>query len=337
MSAPPTARSAVTAAARRGELAAFLRLRRERLAPQDVGLPVGPRRRTPGLRREEVAERAGVGVAWYTWLEQGRPINPSVQVLDAIARALLLDPAERAHLHRLAAVPGTASAAPAPADPPPGEGTLQTILDALNPLPAGLVDARYDVLAFNDAYAALDPRMALLPPSERNVLWRLFTADEESQPLVDWEHEVSFMLGHLRNEFGRRLHDPRWQAYVHRLCAASPRFAEMWARHDVSAPAAHRKTFRTADGRRVAIVATGFTRAEAPDAKLWIYTPADPDAARVLGELLARYRAVGAAGLLAGAADRAPAEVRPSAQRPAGVGQPPEVSSSASSPTPAQS
>ncbi|WP_438488064.1 helix-turn-helix transcriptional regulator [Streptomyces sp. S186] len=302
MSATPLSplRPAVTAAARRGELAAFLRLRRERLAPQDVGLPVGPRRRTPGLRREEVAERAGVGVAWYTWLEQGRPINPSVQVLDAIAGALLLDSAERAHLHRLAGVPG-ATAAPAPVAPPPGERTLQTILDALNPLPVGLVGARYDLLAFNDAYAALDPRMVLLPPAERNVLWRLFTADEESQPLVNWEHEVSFMLGNLRNEFGSRLQDPQWQAYIRRLSEASPLFAEMWARHDVSAPAAHRKTFRAVDGRHVTIVATGFTRAEAPDAKMWIYTPADADAARVLDELLARYREVGAAGLLAGA------------------------------------
>ncbi|MGG2463140.1 helix-turn-helix transcriptional regulator [Streptomyces sp. RGM 3693] len=306
-----TPRSAVAAAARRDELAAFLRLRRERLAPQDVGLPGGPRRRTPGLRREEVAERAGVGVAWYTWLEQGRPINPSVQVLDAIARALLLDPAERAHLHRLAAVPGATGAAPAPADPPPGEGTLQAILDALSPLPAGLVGARYDVLAFNDAYAALDPRVALLPPAERNVLWRLFTADEESQPLVNWEHELAVMVGHLRNEFGRRLQDPQWRAYIRRLSAASPRFAEMWARHDVGAPAAHRKTFRTADGRRVTIVATGFTRAEAPDTKMWIYTPADPDGVRVIGELLARYREVGAAGLLADAANQS----RPGADR----------------------
>ncbi|MGV4923896.1 helix-turn-helix transcriptional regulator [Streptomyces sp. BHT-5-2] len=342
MSATPLSplRPAAGAAARRGELAAFLRLRRERLAPQDVGLPVGPRRRTPGLRREEVAERAGVGVAWYTWLEQGRPINPSTQVLDAIARALLLDPAERAHLHRLADVPGAATAAPPPAGPPPGEHTLQTILDALNPLPAGLVGARYDVLAFNDAYAALDPRIELLPPAERNVLWRLFTADEESRPLVDWEREVSVMLGHLRNEFGRRLQDPQWQAYIRRLAEASPLFAEMWARHDVAAPAAHRKTFRAVDGRRVTIVATGFTRTEAPDAKLWIYTPADADAARVLDELLARYREVGAAGLLAGAAGPArPGGRTAAAHRPVreAAGQPPEVSSSASSPTPAQS
>ncbi|MGD3106411.1 helix-turn-helix transcriptional regulator [Streptomyces sp. YGL11-2] len=300
-------RSASAAAARRGELAAFLRLRRERIAPQEVGLPGGPRRRTPGLRREEVAERAGVGVAWYTWLEQGRAINPSVQVLDAIAGALLLGPAERAHLHRLADVPGAAAPeSPAEEIPvPPGARAVQTIVDSLSPLPAGLVGARYDVLAFNDAYAALDPRIELLPPPERNVLWRLFTADEESQPLVDWEREVSFMVGRLRGAFGRRMHDPRWRAYIRELSAASPLFAEMWARHDVLPPATHRKAFRTVDGREVTIIATGFTTIEAPTATLWVYTPDGPDAERVLGELLSRYRELGAAGLVAaGAADR---------------------------------
>ncbi|MFE1173569.1 helix-turn-helix transcriptional regulator [Streptomyces sp. NPDC058773] len=293
-------RSTAVAASRRDELATFLRLRRERITPEEVGLPGGPRRRTPGLRREEVAERAGVGVAWYTWLEQGRRINPSVQVLDAIARALLLGPAEREHLHRLAGVPGAAAGAPAQ-QPLPDEA--RTILDALNPLPAGIVSAGYDLLAFNDAYAALDPRMALRPPDDRNVLWRLFTADEESQPLVEWEREVAFMVGQLRAEFGRHLHDPRWRAYVRKLSGASPRFAEMWARHEVTAPVTHRKRFRTADGREVTITATGCTATAVPDAKIWIYTPADGHAVRVIGELLDRYRECGAAGLVAAGAD----------------------------------
>ncbi|GAA2597890.1 helix-turn-helix transcriptional regulator [Streptomyces tubercidicus] len=300
MSSTPPGSPAATAA-RRGELAAFLRLRRERITPADVGLPGGPRRRTPGLRREEVAQRAGVGVAWYTWLEQGRAINPSVQVLDAIARALLLGPAEREHLHRLAGVPDAAARTPAGQPLPP---EAQTILDALNPLPTGLVSASYDVLAFNDAYAALDPRMVLLPPADRNVLWRLFTADEECRPLVDWEREVSFMVGQLRAEFGRRLHDPHWRAYIRKLSEASPLFVEMWARHDVTALATHRKRFRTADGREVAITATGFTTTAVPDAKMWVYTPADGEAAQVIGELLGRYREVGAAGLVADGAGR---------------------------------
>src|SRR6201999_4594585 len=101
-------------ATRRSELAGFLRARRERLAPREVGLPPGPRRRPPGLRREELALLAGVGITWYTWLEQGRPINASVQVLDAVARALRLDHAAREHLYQLAEATPVRTAAPSP-------------------------------------------------------------------------------------------------------------------------------------------------------------------------------------------------------------------------------
>src|ERR1700744_1599161 len=121
--------------ARRTELAAFLRARRERITPEDVGLLPGARRRTAGLRREELAQLAGVGVTWYTWLEQGRPINASVQVLDAIARTLRLDPVERAHLFRLADVPGAAGTVPPECTACPLPSPVQVILDAI-PYPA---------------------------------------------------------------------------------------------------------------------------------------------------------------------------------------------------------
>src|SRR5689334_15098803 len=139
--------------ARRDELAAFLRARRARVGPEAVGLPPGPRRRTPGLRREELAQLAGVGVTWYTWLEQGRPINASVQVLSAVARALRLDPAERDHLFRLAGTPAP------PADPaaPVLDRTCQVILDGLDPMPAVISNGRFDVLLHNAAYDALFP------------------------------------------------------------------------------------------------------------------------------------------------------------------------------------
>src|SRR5450432_573999 len=129
---------------RRSELAAFLRSRRERITPQDVGLPPGLRRRTAGLRREEVAQLAGVGVTWYTWLEQGRRINASVQVLDAVARTLKLDQAEHQHLYRLADVPD-ASADGAPPECPSITGDIQGILDGLSPLPATVMNERFDV------------------------------------------------------------------------------------------------------------------------------------------------------------------------------------------------
>src|SRR3954469_1972831 len=125
--------------ARRDELAAFLRNRREHVTPADVGIAPGSRRRTPGLRREEVAQLAGVGVTWYTWLEQGRPINASVQVLDAIARVLRLGPSERWHLYRLAELPGVP--APRSTDTVPSE--VVAVLDAIDPSPACVYNGKY--------------------------------------------------------------------------------------------------------------------------------------------------------------------------------------------------
>src|SRR5215469_13336958 len=142
--------------ARRAELAAFLRSRRERITPEDVGLAPGIRRRTAGLRREEVAMLAGVGVTWYTWLEQGRPINASTQVLDAVAQTLRLDQPEREHLYRLADIPD-ATAADVAARVAQVAPEMQRILDGLATLPASIMNERFDVLAWNHAYAELFP------------------------------------------------------------------------------------------------------------------------------------------------------------------------------------
>src|SRR5436305_13889970 len=128
-----------TVGGRRGELAQFLRSRRARLSPADVGLAPGIRRRTPGLRREEVAQLAGVGVTWYTWLEQGRPINASVQVLDAIAAVLRLGARERWHLYRLAEVPGV----PTPKTTYAVPFAVVAVLDALEPSPACVYNGQY--------------------------------------------------------------------------------------------------------------------------------------------------------------------------------------------------
>src|SRR4051794_41645106 len=132
--------------ARRAELSDFLRTRRAKVAPQDAGLEANGRRRTPGLRREEVAQLAGVGLSWYTWLEQGRDIHPSPQVLDALARVLRLDSAERAHLFHLARVELPLPAGDYPRTAPP---ELAAIVDGLVPNPAYLLGPRTDVLGWN--------------------------------------------------------------------------------------------------------------------------------------------------------------------------------------------
>ncbi|MCX4539197.1 helix-turn-helix transcriptional regulator [Streptomyces sp. NBC_01565] len=280
---------------RRSELGAFLRLRRERIAPEDMGISHSTRRRTPGLRREEVAQLSGIGVAWYTWLEQGRRINPSVQVLDAIARTLKLDRTERDHLYRLADVPSVPLAASGRQPQPPER---QTILDALTPLPASIVSARYDLLAFNDAYAALDPAIVLLPEAERNIMWHLFTVGQHLQPLVEWERETSFMVAQMRSASGRRLGDPHWTEFIRKLSQASPQFAQMWARHEVAASDTRRKSFWTVDGELLGVTTTAFAIASSPDVKMWVHTPDDARTERLLGKLVERYRQVGAAEML---------------------------------------
>jgi transcriptional regulator with XRE-family HTH domain len=128
-----------TAQRRRPELAAFLRTRRARVTPDDIGMPPGLRRRTPGLRREEVAQLSGVGVTWYTWLEQGRPINASAQVLDAVARTLRLGPPEREHLYHLAEVPYTPAVEPTVETVSP---EMRVTVDALDPHPAVVYNGR---------------------------------------------------------------------------------------------------------------------------------------------------------------------------------------------------
>src|SRR5690606_11582000 len=163
----------VPAVERRRELGAFLRSRRERRRPEAVGLPVGDRRRTPGLRREEVAMLAGMSVTWYTWLEQGRNVQPSRQVLGSLADVLGLDDVETAHLFRLAGeVPprvGPASAAVADHE--------QAMLDRLDPNPALLLDRRLDVVAWNRGAVVLYGDLASLDADRRNILWLTFTSD----------------------------------------------------------------------------------------------------------------------------------------------------------------
>jgi transcriptional regulator with XRE-family HTH domain len=273
-----------TSTARREELARFLRSRRERLTPADVGLPPGIRRRTPGLRREEVAQLAGVGVTWYTWLEQGRPINASVQILDAVARTLRLDHAEREHLYRLADVPSV----------PDGDGPavlpaeIQTILDALAPNPAVIYNARYDVLAWNRGYAALLPAVVAAPAADRNVLLQMVTVPACCSCLVDWEGELGQIVATFRAAFSRHLDEPAWTALVRRLSAASPEFTRLWAAHEVAMPGPRRKTFQHVDGDGLLHTrATSLAVSALPETRIVVYTPIDEPDRQLLERVVA--------------------------------------------------
>ena len=270
---------------RRSELAAFLRSRRERIAPAEAGLPCGLRRRTPGLRREEVALLSGVGVTWYTWLEQGRPINASTQILDAVARTLRLDQVERAHLYRLAEVPAAPSVAAAPAEPAP---EVREILERLAPLPACVLNSRYDVLAGNSAYAVLWRRTLAAPEGERNVLWQSFVLPECCGPYAaNREAELRDLVATFRTAHGRHLNDPKWTDLVTRLAAASAEFAALWAAHDVGTPTTRVKFYRHASAGNLAFSVTGFDLAAAPENRMLVYAPADQTSRERLDWLLA--------------------------------------------------
>ena len=271
-------------AARRTELAAFLRTRRERISPEDVGLPVGTRRRTAGLRREELAQLAGVGVTWYTWLEQGRPINASVQVLDAIARTLKLDATERGHLFRLADVPGAAAQAGCDECPLPPE--VQRILDSI-PYPASVVTDRFDLIAWNEIYAALFPRLVRQPPSERNTLLSCLTSPPCCSAVPEQDKYSAVLVAQLRNAYGRHVGDPAWTGFIRRLEALSPLFAELWAAHDVAQPAALTKRFRHPTLGEITAKTTSFAVTAAAGARMVIYTPDDAHSERAIARLAA--------------------------------------------------
>ncbi len=214
---------------RRTELAHFLRTPRERITPDDVGLPSGGRRRTPGLRREEVAQLAGVGVTWYTWLEQGRSINASVQVLEAIARSLRMDSQERWHLFQLAGV----TLVPPPAECPAIPGQAQQILDQLDPFPAILLSERWDIMGYNRAYNVMAGDLDALDPGERNQMWLFFTHPHWRSMCLEREKAAAHLVGSLRAAMARYVDDALWQGLVRRLREASPEFDALWARHDV--------------------------------------------------------------------------------------------------------
>lgn len=214
----------------RAGLAELLRTRRDRLTPADVGLPAGSRRRTAGLRREEVAQLAGVSATYYTFLEQGRDVRPSRQVVAALAGALRLSPAERAHLFQLAGIPLAADDQDLVETVDPVVGTLVSRLD---PFPAYVKGGRWDVLAANRAARALFTDWAALAPGDRNKVWWMFTDPAARKVYVEWEQEASDLLGRFRAAAARRPDDPAFTTLIERLHQASPEVRDWWPRYEV--------------------------------------------------------------------------------------------------------
>ncbi|MFJ2778392.1 helix-turn-helix transcriptional regulator [Kitasatospora sp. NPDC087315] len=272
------------AEARRHELAAFLRSRRERIAPDQVGLPMTGRRRTPGLRREEVAQLAAVGVTWYTWLEQGRGIQVSTQVLDAVARALLLDPSERAHLFTLAAAEDPAPVVECPTITP----SVRLVLDRMAPYPAGVVNSRYDVLAYNPQYTGIVGDLDALPYEDRNLLWLAFTPSRFREVLVDHESERELMVARFRSAMADHSAEPAWKALLCRLRKASPDFEAAWQRHDVQRPGNGLKRFHVPGVGLLRCDYTSFWLGPRQGPRLIAYTPRDEETRELMNRLPTR-------------------------------------------------
>ncbi|HEX4205326.1 MAG TPA: helix-turn-helix transcriptional regulator [Ktedonobacteraceae bacterium] len=256
--------------ARRAELAQFLRTRRERISPQQVGLPPGTRRRTPGLRREELALLAGVGATWYTWLEQGRAITVSGQVLESLARVLQLDADEQAHLFILARQQ-------LPADPLPLTQTidpaLQLILDTMGIYPALVLSPRWDIIAWNQAACRMFADFSTMTTRERHILWFLFIDPRHRAMAVDWEREALLFLALFRASTQRYVGEAWLTELVNDLKQVSPAFREGWSRYDVQGvQTEHKRLIHPLVGLLV-LQAKTFQVADHPDLQMIVYTP----------------------------------------------------------------
>ncbi|HEY2708769.1 MAG TPA: helix-turn-helix transcriptional regulator [Caulobacteraceae bacterium] len=263
-------------------LGGFLRDRRARLQP---GPTAGARRRTPGLRREEVATRAGVSVTWYTWLEQGRGGPPSDEVLERLTRALELDAGSREVLFLLAQRrPPLRGAGP----PPPVAPALQRVLDALQSSPAIVKTPTWDIVAWNEAAAAVLINYADLPPRERNVLRRLFSDEAVRGALPDWEENARFALEVFRIDVARAGDCPEAAALAAELQASSADFRRLWAETGMRSHAVALKRLTHPVAGPLELETSAFAVDGAEGLRMIVFTPNRPADARAIATLLAR-------------------------------------------------
>jgi transcriptional regulator with XRE-family HTH domain len=234
-------------------------------------MPAGSRRRTPGLRREEVALLAGVGVTWYTWLEQGRQINASTQVLDAVARTLRLDRAEREHLYRLAEATPLRTECAQTTVP----DAVREILASLDPLPASLVNSRFDVLLSNPASEELFWQWHTMPCVHKNTLWCCVTEPRARSKFLEYDTQVRYMVARLRSAYGLHVGDPGWEEDIRRLASMSREFAELWARHEVADAEPRTLTYLHPRAGSLSFAVTELDVPHMSEARIVVYTPRD--------------------------------------------------------------
>ena len=262
-------------------LGTYLKDRRAKLDPTAFGFPL-KRRRTPGLRREEVAQRANVSATWYTWLEQGRGGAPSADVLDRIARAMMLTDVEREHLFLLGLgrPPEVRYRAPEGISP-----RLQRVLDTLEHSPAFIRTATWDVIAWNNAAAVVLTDYSTLPYGQRNVLRIMFRDSRIRAAQPNWQSVARYVVASFRADVARAGAARNVQSLVDELCATSPEFAAMWRDNDVRGHGDGSKVLHHPIAGPLSMEFSGFAVDGRPDLNMVIYnpaTPADADKIRAL-------------------------------------------------------
>src|SRR5271170_4969481 len=263
-------------------LGAFLKDRRAKLDPAAFGFPP-ERRRTPGLRREEVAQRAYISPTWYTWLEQGRGGAPSADVLDRIARAMMLTDVEREHLFLLGLgrPPEVRYRAPEGISP-----RLQRVLDTLECSPAFIRTATWDVVAWNKAAAAVLTDYSQLPDGQRNVLRLIFRDSDVRAAQSNWQSVARYVVASFRADVARAGASRNVQSLVDELCATSPEFAAMWRDNDVQAHGDGKKVLHHPVAGPLSMEFSAFAVDGRPDLSMVVYNPATPADADKIKALL---------------------------------------------------
>jgi|HubBroStandDraft_1064217.scaffolds.fasta_scaffold42091_2 transcriptional regulator with XRE-family HTH domain len=255
----------------RRQLGDFLRQRRERLGPADVGLPLMRRRRTPGLRREEVAALAGISVDWYVRLEQGREIFPSRPTAEALARALRLGPADRLHLLRLATE--KPERAFRREEVPPEIAQLVREL----PTPAYVIGARFDILCWNRAAVRIFGDFGAIQEAERNTLYQIFVAPAVRKTYPNWEADAHYFLERFRVAYDFWAHAPEFVSLKDDLCVRSEEFRRWWQAHEIRPKASGDKVLRHPALGRIRLRFAAFQCADNTDLRLILHGPAKPD------------------------------------------------------------
>ncbi|KPL76852.1 transcriptional regulator [Ornatilinea apprima] len=255
---------------RHRELAGFLKTRRAKILPSQVGLAAAARRRTPGLRREEVAQLAGVSLTWYTWLEQGRPIQVSAQVVESLCRVLLLDRQERSHLYLLANQPLPADI---PAYPSVVSPILQHVLDSFEICPAFIADQRWNVIAWNEAARFIFGDFTEMNARQRNIVWGMFTDPYYRQLYAHWDAHAKSLMGRFRSTCGKYIEDAWLNQFIEDLKAESPEFNLWWPLHEVHYDSSIFKQFNHPKAGALEFESSSFDVPDHSGLKLFVHVP----------------------------------------------------------------